>query len=149
MGDAMTDMCTVRALDSSNLAVGLAVANWLDGWPSKTANAQTTPLWGQGVDYTRLRIARYDYPILRLSGLWVAGDFQAAVNKAAEVHRMRGRVAAVVMTAAGTTYDWSGDYAFLVHDAKAAPRAGAIFGNGVTGNAHLEVLFTLQLVPIA
>lgn len=145
----MTDVCTVRALDSSNLAVGFVVANWLDGWPSKTANAQPAPMSSAGVDYTRLRIPRYDYPVLRLAGLWSASNFQAAVNKAAEVHRMQGRIASVTMTAAGQTYDWSGDYAFLVHNAKAMPRAGDIFGSGVTGGACLEVAFTLQLAPLA
>jgi hypothetical protein len=145
----MTDVCTVRVNDKSALAVGFVVANWLDGWPSKTPDAQSAPITSMGVDYTAVRIARYDYPVVRLAGLWAAGDFEAAVNKAAEVRRMRGRLASVQFTAAGKSYDWSSDFVFLIHNATATPRAGQIIGNGVSASAHLECSISLQLVPIA
>jgi len=106
------------------------------------------PLTSMGVDNTRLRLPRKDFPPFKMNLLRGVTDFAAAVTLARSVRGVTGFLCTFVHTAAGVLY--TPTTTFYVLDVVATPRPGPFLGGEtVPAGAFIESAITLQATGVA
>jgi hypothetical protein len=118
------------------------------GWPEGTLQRVGEPITATGVDGTRARYTRKDYPTFVLRAISEAADFGAAVTATDSMRGSRIKLSELEITAAGVAYTWA-QKAYIWSVAAKPIRADVTCTTGVLAlpQGMVESEWTLQFVP--
>lgn len=127
--------------------VAMDILNFDDGFPHADPTAVVEPITAMGVNYSRLRIVRYEFIPFRLSTLTAFNTYADAVTAARQYRQFVGHVGSLIYTAGGVQYSLGNMY---LNSLVAAPASGTVIGAalavGAQGQAFVRTQFNLQFV---
>jgi hypothetical protein len=123
--------------------------NFPGGWPEDEIQRIGEPLTSMGVDGTRARYPRSDYPQFILKGLSEAATYDAAVAVCKDMRKTRIKRATIQIITNGVTYTFGGRKAYIWAIAAKPIRADVVTALGAIA-APLGMVsseWTLQFIP--
>jgi len=122
--------------------------NFENGFPDIDLVWQPQKLVSMGVDGTRVRLNRKDYPEFGVRMCRGFTNFDGAVTEARALRTMNGSVGTLVFTSAGVTYTPSTTFYIVIQSS--TPRPGRFIGGEVEpAGAYLEAFLRLQATGVA
>ena len=132
---------SVGTITANRQRITLATFETERGWVSEFLERTVEPLRTPGVDGSRLRIPRSQYPEFDATTIIGATDFPDAVATAKKIRAAVGTNVLLEVTGGGRTARWNN---VLVHSAMPTVSAGPLVGD-TTSSAHLVVVWRLEL----
>ena len=148
----MAALGTLTILPSSpdpGLDFGFDLLRFNDGFPHADPVWLVEPVSAMGVNYTRLRKLRLDFPVFQMNVMLGTIDWGTAVAFARAWRQVKGRLATLSYTTGGSTYSISDP--MYVEEVSAEPQPGELIAPGqITPGATAKAVgvFTLQCVRL-
>lgn len=123
--------------------------NFPGGWPEDEAQRVGEPITAMGVDGTRARYTRLDFPSFIYKGISEAATFDAAVTGAKSMRTTRIKRAKIEVVTNGVTYVFGNRMAYIWAVAAKPIRADVVtaLGGGGSPLGMVIVDWTLQFIP--
>ena len=114
-----------------------------EGFPEIDFRYIAEPVVSGGVNFTRARVPRVDYPRFNMTGIIGAEDYEAAVVFSRIYRTLEGRRTAMTFNAGGVNFDFSG-FEFYIWAAASRPVNGTLVVADEVFESYVEAVFTLQ-----
>lgn len=146
----MANLGELAPFDDANVAKDIVQffnINSINGWPASSLTRIVEEITSMGVDGTRLRTLRNDYPKFVMTTLTASADFGAAVTAAEAIRALKGYRATLKVIAAGVEYTFSSRKVYI-WEAIAEPLPGTIVSTiALDGTGGLvKTTWTLQFI---
>lgn len=123
--------------------------NFPGGWPEDESQRVGEPITAMGVDGTRARYTREDYPQFIYRGMTEAATFDAAVTECKSMRTCRIKRAKIEVTTNGVTYVFGNRMAYIWAVIAKPIRADIVtsLGGGGSPLGSVMVDWNLQFIP--
>lgn len=124
-------------------------AHFPGGWPEHSIQRVGEPITAMGIDGTRARYTRQDYPQFVFQSIYENSSFPAAVLTVGLMRQERLKRATLSIITNGVTYDFGSLKAYIWAVAARPVRADLVTTNGVMVAPQGMVItdWTLQFIP--